>query len=200
MDGESAATGELHEHLKIKQMPLYELGGSPSLYEEDHLIPLELGGAAHNPKNLWPEPRTQARISDPLETKRSVLSVRGSPRSRRRGRRFGSSSSRTADPFSAGRVVSAHRRRRLFVRAVVPLGRRRRARARGEEGRRSSTRANPLDNLAYLRSISPKSCRSGRSSITGSPSPRSRVSSYWFRRPRRLRRMYPAFCRSLSSR
>jgi hypothetical protein len=31
--------------LKIKQMPLYELGGSRSLYEEDHLIPLELGGA-----------------------------------------------------------------------------------------------------------------------------------------------------------
>jgi hypothetical protein len=54
--------------LKIKQMPLYELGGPPSLYEEDHLIPLELGGAPQNPKNLWPEPRTQARKSDPLET------------------------------------------------------------------------------------------------------------------------------------
>jgi hypothetical protein len=55
--------------LKIKQMPIYELGGSPSLYEEDHLIPLELGGAPRNPKNLWPEPRTQSRVSDPLETK-----------------------------------------------------------------------------------------------------------------------------------
>jgi hypothetical protein len=55
--------------LKIKQMPIYELGGSPSLYEEDHLIPLELGGAPRNPKNLWPEPRTQAKKSDPLETK-----------------------------------------------------------------------------------------------------------------------------------
>jgi hypothetical protein len=55
--------------LKIKQMPIYELGGSPSLYEEDHLIPLELGGGARNPRNLWPEPRAQARISDPLETK-----------------------------------------------------------------------------------------------------------------------------------
>jgi hypothetical protein len=55
--------------LKIKQMPIYELGGLPSLYEEDHLIPLELGGAARNPKNLWPEPRTQAKKSDPLETK-----------------------------------------------------------------------------------------------------------------------------------
>jgi hypothetical protein len=55
--------------LKIKQMPLYELGESPALYEEDHLIPLELGGATRNPKNLWPEPRTQAKKSDPLETK-----------------------------------------------------------------------------------------------------------------------------------
>lgn len=25
-------------------------------YEEDHLIPLELGGSATSPKNLWPEP------------------------------------------------------------------------------------------------------------------------------------------------
>jgi hypothetical protein len=55
--------------LKVKQMPIYELGGSPALYEEDHLILLELGGAPRNPKNLWPEPRTQARKSDPLETK-----------------------------------------------------------------------------------------------------------------------------------
>jgi hypothetical protein len=55
--------------LKIKQMPLYEEGGSPSEYEEDHLIPLELGGAPRNPKNLWPEPRSQADKSDPLETK-----------------------------------------------------------------------------------------------------------------------------------
>ena len=27
-------------------------------YEEDHLIPLELGGNATDPKNLWPEPLT----------------------------------------------------------------------------------------------------------------------------------------------
>ena len=26
-------------------------------YEEDHLIPLELGGAPRDPHNLWPEPR-----------------------------------------------------------------------------------------------------------------------------------------------
>ena len=29
-------------------------------YEEDHLIPLELGGAPRDPQNLWPEPRYEA--------------------------------------------------------------------------------------------------------------------------------------------
>jgi hypothetical protein len=53
--------------LKVKQMVLYGDTGSPSEYEEDHFIPLELGGAAKNPKNLWPEPRTQSKLSDPLE-------------------------------------------------------------------------------------------------------------------------------------
>ena len=55
--------------LKVEQMAQYEETGSPSDYEEDHLIPLELGGAPRNPKNLWPEPRAQAKKSDPLETK-----------------------------------------------------------------------------------------------------------------------------------
>ena len=54
--------------LKIQQMVLYEETGSPSEYEEDHLIPLELGGAPRNPKNLWPEPHSQSKFSDPLET------------------------------------------------------------------------------------------------------------------------------------
>jgi hypothetical protein len=55
--------------LKIKQMVLYEETGLPSQYEEDHFIPLELGGAPRNPKNLWPEPRSQSKLSDPLENK-----------------------------------------------------------------------------------------------------------------------------------
>jgi hypothetical protein len=55
--------------LKIKQMPLYEERGSPSAYEEDYFIPLELGGAPKAPKNLWPEPRSQATSSDQLEAK-----------------------------------------------------------------------------------------------------------------------------------
>jgi hypothetical protein len=31
---------------------------TPADYEEDHLIPLELGGAPADPRNLWPEPRS----------------------------------------------------------------------------------------------------------------------------------------------
>jgi hypothetical protein len=54
--------------LKIQQMVLYEETGSPSDYEEDHFIPLELGGAPRNPENLWPEPHSQSKLSDPLET------------------------------------------------------------------------------------------------------------------------------------
>lgn len=41
--------------LKIQQMKDMGLSGSPSLYEEDHLISLELGGNPSDPKNLWPE-------------------------------------------------------------------------------------------------------------------------------------------------
>jgi hypothetical protein len=55
--------------LKAQKMAQYGETGSPSDYEEDHFIPLELGGAPKNPKNLWPEPRSQSKQSDPLETK-----------------------------------------------------------------------------------------------------------------------------------
>jgi hypothetical protein len=48
-------------------MKQYGAEGKPSTYEEDHFIPLELGGAPKNPKNLWPEPYSQAKHSDPLE-------------------------------------------------------------------------------------------------------------------------------------
>ncbi len=41
--------------LKIQQMYLYGDRGSTSLYEEDHFIPLELGGSPTSAKNLWPE-------------------------------------------------------------------------------------------------------------------------------------------------
>ena len=42
--------------LKRQQMKALGLIGSPSLYEEDHLISLELGGAPTDPANMWPQP------------------------------------------------------------------------------------------------------------------------------------------------
>jgi hypothetical protein len=45
--------------LKIKQMVLYEETGLPSEYEEDHFIPLELGGGAQEPE----EPLARAALA-----------------------------------------------------------------------------------------------------------------------------------------
>ncbi|MFD2421004.1 hypothetical protein [Amycolatopsis pigmentata] len=47
--------------LKDQQKPEYGEADIPdSELEEDHLIPLELGGAPRDPNNLWPEPRESA--------------------------------------------------------------------------------------------------------------------------------------------
>jgi len=44
--------------LKTSGIAAYSYGDTSSAdYEEDHLIPLELGGDGWNPANLWPEPR-----------------------------------------------------------------------------------------------------------------------------------------------
>ena len=49
---------EFTDLLKIQQIAEYGFTDTrPELYEEDHLISLELGGAPRDPKNLWPEPR-----------------------------------------------------------------------------------------------------------------------------------------------
>ena len=45
--------------LKVQQIKAYGYADtSVGDYEEDHLIPLELGGHPSDPKNLWPEPRS----------------------------------------------------------------------------------------------------------------------------------------------
>jgi hypothetical protein len=45
--------------LKVRQIKAYGYADTNLAdYEEDHLIPLELGGHPTNPKNLWPEPRS----------------------------------------------------------------------------------------------------------------------------------------------
>jgi hypothetical protein len=53
--------------LKRKQMREYGVGGSPSDYQEDHLISLELGGHPTDPRNLWPEPYPRASEVDSIE-------------------------------------------------------------------------------------------------------------------------------------
>jgi hypothetical protein len=53
--------------LKVKQMREYSVGGSPSRYQEDHLISLELGGHPTDARNLWPEPYPRAAEMDSIE-------------------------------------------------------------------------------------------------------------------------------------
>lgn len=53
--------------LKVEQMKEYNLAGSPSDYQEDHLISLEMGGSPTDPRNLWPEPYPRAAVVDKIE-------------------------------------------------------------------------------------------------------------------------------------
>ena len=54
--------------LKKQQLAAWgDADQNPSHYEEDHLISLELGGAPWSKKNLWLEPLSQAKKSEPLE-------------------------------------------------------------------------------------------------------------------------------------
>lgn len=46
---------------KIQSMRSYGLPGSLSRYEYDHDVPLELGGAVNDARNLWPEPDYPSR-------------------------------------------------------------------------------------------------------------------------------------------
>ncbi len=54
---------------------------NPADYEEDHIIPLELGGAPADSRNLWPEPNNSpdgAKVKDVLENKLHDLVCTGS--------------------------------------------------------------------------------------------------------------------------
>jgi hypothetical protein len=53
--------------LKGRQLRQYGLRGPPSAFQEDHLISLELGGSAVDPRNLWPEPYPRAAAVDQIE-------------------------------------------------------------------------------------------------------------------------------------
>jgi len=61
-------------------MRAYGFGGATTNYEEDHLIPLELGGSPRDPKNLWPQPRggnPNASAKDTLENALHALVCAG---------------------------------------------------------------------------------------------------------------------------
>lgn len=70
-DGRTVRPSETYtEILKREQIAEYGYADKNlSDYEEDHLIPLELGGDGYSPGNLWPEPYagTGARIKDKVE-------------------------------------------------------------------------------------------------------------------------------------
>jgi Excalibur calcium-binding domain len=52
---------------KLASMLAYGDHGSPSGYEYDHFVPLELGGAVNDPRNLWPEPQASPNPKDAVE-------------------------------------------------------------------------------------------------------------------------------------
>jgi hypothetical protein len=68
--------------LKKKQMAAYRYSDvNPRHYEEDHLIPLSIGGHPSDPANLWPQPRLSewsAEKKDILELKLYMLVCEGS--------------------------------------------------------------------------------------------------------------------------
>lgn len=63
--------------LKLQQMEAYRRAGSPSDYQEDHLVSLELGGHPTDPRNLWPEPIERATDVDPVEDELNDLVCTG---------------------------------------------------------------------------------------------------------------------------
>lgn len=55
------------EPQKLESMKAYGFDGSPSNYEFDHLIPLGVGGAPDDMRNLWPEPHPSSSDKDRFE-------------------------------------------------------------------------------------------------------------------------------------
>ena len=64
--------------LKLRQMAEYGEAGSPTAYQEDHLISLELGGDPTDPRNLWPEPYPRASQVDRIENELNAQVCAGS--------------------------------------------------------------------------------------------------------------------------
>jgi hypothetical protein len=60
---------------KLASMAAYGLRGSASAFEYDHDVPLELGGAVNDPRNLWPEPDYPTRSGFYLNPKDRLENV-----------------------------------------------------------------------------------------------------------------------------
>jgi hypothetical protein len=55
------------DNLKAQQMAAYGFTDTIRQHEEDHLIPLEVGGSPADPHNLWPEPGNSPNPKDKVE-------------------------------------------------------------------------------------------------------------------------------------
>jgi len=62
---------------KQQSMAAYGDSRLASAYEYDHLVPLELGGATNDPRNLWPEPGRTPNPKDELERRLNRLVCQG---------------------------------------------------------------------------------------------------------------------------
>lgn len=63
--------------LKVQQMRSYGFTDPVSAHEEDHLIPLELGGSPRDPLNLWPAPGASPNEKDRVENAAHVAVCQG---------------------------------------------------------------------------------------------------------------------------
>ena len=57
------------EREKEASLRSYGDSGPLHLFEYDHLVPLELGGAPNDPRNLWPEPGGTPNPKDKVENR-----------------------------------------------------------------------------------------------------------------------------------
>ncbi len=68
---------EYTRKLKTQQIRELHLRGAAGEYEEDHVIPLALGGHPTDPRNLRPEPWAAAKEKDRAETRLHRMVCRG---------------------------------------------------------------------------------------------------------------------------
>ncbi len=62
---------------KEASLAAYGDTGPPHDFEYDHLVPLELGGAPNDPRDLWPEPGQTPNPKDALELRLRELVCAG---------------------------------------------------------------------------------------------------------------------------